>query len=276
MNREQLAAAAQALGAPEELVARSAQARAHAQGVSVDEVLAAWAGGAGVPAAAAAPPAAAAPVEPPSEPAPVEPAAVEQPAAAAVPLPSEQPVAAGSAPPAGAVAVATAPPPAVARPTAIPTLTGRHESHLALLLGVLSLFVLGFTFSFLLPAFDAASAGGATPALSEQALEGRDVYLREGCWYCHTQMVRPVVTDVGLGAVSDPAAVDYRPDTLGVQRIGPDLAHVGGREETSDPAWLAAYLVDPQSVRPGTLQPSYAHLPEAEVAALAQFLAESR
>ena len=65
---------------------------------------------------------------------------------------------------------------------------------------------------------------------------GRDIYIREGCVYCHTQAVRPIVTDVGLGAVS--VAGDYaheQPVLLGVARMGPDLMQsptVGGRRLT--------------------------------------------
>jgi len=107
--------------------------------------------------------------------------------------------------------------------------------------------------------------------------EGRTLYVAEGCWYCHTQQVRAIVTDVGLGAVS--AAGDYvheTPALYGVQRIGPDLMHVGQRPPTDDAAWLAAYLADPRSERGYSTMPAYDHLSDRQLEALAAYLAGSK
>ena len=63
---------------------------------------------------------------------------------------------------------------------------------------------------------------------------GRDLYIQEGCVYCHTQSVRPITTDLGLGAVSVPG--DYaheEPVLLGVARMGPDLMHIADRGGTT-------------------------------------------
>ena len=104
-----LAAAAEALGAPEHLVERSAAARAAAEGVAVDDLLAAWAGGAPPPSSGAAPPPAAAQPPPPA----ADPAAPAAPAPAAPPAP--EPLAAAAAAMALQPAAAAASPPAPAR-----------------------------------------------------------------------------------------------------------------------------------------------------------------
>ncbi len=128
------------------------------------------------------------------------------------------------------------------------------------------------------------------------AADGRAVYLAEGCYVCHTQAVRPIVTDVGLGAVS--VAGDYvheTPALIGSQRIGPDLMHVGGRSVEAaaaelagadgDPAvfedqareqvaaFVRSHLRDPRDARPWSIMPSYDHLSDADLAALAQYIA---
>ena len=117
---EFLARAAEIMGAPEELVQRSAEARADADGIAVEEVLKAWAGGGSPPAAAAspAPPAAAASPAPPAAPPPAAqpPPAAPTPEPATAPSPAPAPTVAAAAPPpapapAAAVAAAPLPPP---------------------------------------------------------------------------------------------------------------------------------------------------------------------
>ncbi len=97
---------------------------------------------------------------------------------------------------------------------------------------------------------------------------GRDIYLREGCSYCHTQAVRPIVTDLGLGPVS--VAGDYaheQPVLLGVARMGPDLKHIASRGGV-----VAEQLVAPRADRPWSTMPSYEHLSQAEIAALVSYI----
>lgn len=104
--------------------------------------------------------------------------------------------------------------------------------------------------------------------------QGRELYVAEGCWYCHTQQVRPIVTDVGLGPVS--VAGDYAydpPGVFGVARIGPDLAHAGSRAPTDDVGWIYEHLLDPRVERPWSTMPSYDHLGDGELAALAAYVA---
>ncbi|HKZ28191.1 MAG TPA: cbb3-type cytochrome c oxidase subunit II [Acidimicrobiia bacterium] len=267
MNSEMLAAASQALGVPKAIVQRSAQARANAGGVSLDEVLSAWSGGATL--TPAAPPPASERVP---EPAPtVE--AVDQPPA---PPPDLAP-----APPSGPAVPAVAPSPVAVleapAPEGSPVLEGRPESFIALLAGAVGLFLVAALFAFVLPALDATPASPPLSGLSALGLQGREIYVSEGCWYCHTQQVRPIVTDAKLGPVTQPDLLaSIAPDTLGIQRIGPDLAHAGSRPPTNDAGWLARFLTDPRSVRESSLQPGYGHLAEADLAALIQYLLESR
>ena len=93
--------------------------------------------------------------------------------------------------------------------------------------------------------------------------------------YCHTQQVRSVVTDFGIGPVSEPGTSPaVGPPTLGFVRIGPDLTHIGTR--TEDSADLRKVLTDPRSVNPDSLMPSYAYLSDADLGDLIQYLEESK
>lgn len=87
-------------------------------------------------------------------------------------------------------------------------------------------------------------------------LEGRDVYIREGCHVCHTQMVRALQFETaryGHYSVAGEDAYEH-PFLWGSKRTGPDLARVGGRY--SD-AWHRAHLADPRSVVPNSNMPAY-------------------
>ncbi|WP_172300366.1 cytochrome-c oxidase, cbb3-type subunit II [Pseudoruegeria sp. HB172150] len=90
-------------------------------------------------------------------------------------------------------------------------------------------------------------------------LEGRNIYIREGCYVCHSQMIRPMRDEVErYGHFSLAAESKYdHPFQWGSKRTGPDLARVGGRY--SD-AWHVAHLTDPQSVVPESLMPKYGYL----------------
>lgn len=87
-------------------------------------------------------------------------------------------------------------------------------------------------------------------------LTGRDLYIREGCVGCHTQMVRTLRSDTsryGHYSVAGEDVYEY-PFLWGSKRTGPDLARIGGRY--SD-AWHAAHLADPRSVVPVSNMPAY-------------------
>lgn len=102
-----------------------------------------------------------------------------------------------------------------------------------------------------------------TPLTAVQ-LEGRDIYIREGCTVCHTQMVRPLQHETaryGHYSVAGEDAWEH-PFLWGSKRTGPDLARVGGRY--SD-AWHMAHLMDPRSVVPVSNMPAYPWLFENQL-----------
>ena len=97
-------------------------------------------------------------------------------------------------------------------------------------------------------------------------LTGRDIYIREGCYVCHSQMIRPMRDEVeryGHYSLAAESMYDH-PHQWGSKRTGPDLARVGGRY--SD-AWHVDHLIDPQSVVPESTMPKYAFLMETKVEA---------
>lgn len=96
----------------------------------------------------------------------------------------------------------------------------------------------------------------------EQA--GRDIYVREGCYVCHSQMIRPFRDEVeryGHYSLAAESMYDH-PFQWGSERTGPDLARVGGRY--SD-AWHVQHLSNPQSVVPESIMPHYAYLKDNEL-----------
>ena len=92
-------------------------------------------------------------------------------------------------------------------------------------------------------------------------LAGRDIYIREGCYVCHSQMIRPMRDEVErYGHYSLAAESKYdHPHQWGSKRTGPDLARVGGRYSDE---WHVDHLRDPQSVVPESIMPSYGFLKE--------------
>ncbi|MFM1958898.1 MAG: cytochrome-c oxidase, cbb3-type subunit [Pseudomonadota bacterium] len=96
----------------------------------------------------------------------------------------------------------------------------------------------------------------------EQA--GRDIYVREGCYVCHSQMIRPLRDEVeryGPYSLAAESMYDH-PFQWGSKRTGPDLARVGGKY--SD-AWHVQHLTDPRSVVPESIMPPYAFLSEKDL-----------
>ncbi len=96
-------------------------------------------------------------------------------------------------------------------------------------------------------------------------LAGREIYVREGCYVCHSQMIRPMRDEVErYGHYSLAAESQYdHPFQWGSKRTGPDLARVGGRYSDE---WHVQHLIDPQSVVPESVMPSYGYLAETEIA----------
>jgi cytochrome c oxidase cbb3-type subunit I/II len=87
-------------------------------------------------------------------------------------------------------------------------------------------------------------------------LHGRDIYIREGCYTCHSQMVRPFRDEVArYGEYSKAGEFVYdHPFQWGSKRTGPDLARLGGKYPDS---WHFNHMLDPQSMSPGSIMPSY-------------------
>jgi cytochrome c oxidase cbb3-type subunit 2 len=96
------------------------------------------------------------------------------------------------------------------------------------------------------------------------ALEGRDIYIREGCYNCHSQMVRPLRAETeryGHYSLAGESVYDH-PFQFGSKRTGPDLARVGGRYSDE---WHRAHLVNPRDVVPESNMPAYPWLAEDHV-----------
>ncbi len=90
-------------------------------------------------------------------------------------------------------------------------------------------------------------------------LQGRDIYIREGCYLCHSQMVRPFRDEVArYGEYSKAGEFVYdHPFQWGSKRTGPDLARIGGKYPDS---WHYNHMLEPQSMSPGSIMPSYGWL----------------
>jgi hypothetical protein len=101
--------------------------------------------------------------------------------------------------------------------------------------------------------------GEPTPQNCADALRlGRQVYVGEGCWHCHSQFVRPVSNDSRrFGAVSQTWEYQnelQRPVLFGTRRVGPDLSREGGRRSSD---WHAVHFFRPKSVSPNSPMPDY-------------------
>ena len=99
------------------------------------------------------------------------------------------------------------------------------------------------------------------PALE---LAGRDIYVREGCYGCHSQMIRPFRSETeryGPYSVAGESVYD-RPFQWGSKRTGPDLARVGGRYSDD---WHRIHLLNPRDLVPESNMPSYPWLADREI-----------
>lgn len=107
----------------------------------------------------------------------------------------------------------------------------------------------------------------ATETVADAA-RGRQIYVREGCFYCHTQFNR--LQDRGYGPLVH--AGDYvfeTPHQLGTARTGPDLTNEGGRFPSQ---WQKAHLVEPRSVKPGSIMPSFSYLTDRDMNDLVAYI----
>ena len=95
-------------------------------------------------------------------------------------------------------------------------------------------------------------------------LEGRDVYIREGCYNCHSQMIRPFRAETeryGHYSVAGESVYDH-PFQWGSKRTGPDLARVGGRYSDD---WQRVHLINPRDVVPESNMPGYPWLVDNKI-----------
>ncbi len=116
---------------------------------------------------------------------------------------------------------------------------------LAMLMGVLP----GFALSNIPP------GPGVEPLTPLQA-EGREVYVANGCSYCHTQQVRPLAQDKIFGRPSAPGDFAYQtPELLGSERTGPDLTNIGVRQPSE--VWQYIHLYNPRAVVAESVMPSF-------------------
>ena len=103
---------------------------------------------------------------------------------------------------------------------------------------------------------------GLRPYTSAE-LRGREVYIQQGCLYCHSQQPRDrtMGPDGARGWGRPPVAGDYyydRPHLLGTMRTGPDLLNIGARQPSAD--WHLGHLYQPRAYVPGSIMPSYPYL----------------
>lgn len=248
---ESLTAAAAAMGIPEPLVERSAEARASASGASVEDLLGQWAGGEGPPVVAK--PAEVADTDAgDTEDAPVEESAVSEPTpeiVIEVPEPSTplEPVPAG--------------------PYRPPVLVGAEDSPMTVLAAVVGLFLVVVLVGLVGPSIPIDNAGARTSQIgfTDLGIDGREIYETTGCASCHTQMVRPIMADVGLGAVT----LNDTNQVLGTRRFGPDLSNVGTRLSADEIESIIGGLNGhpTQDLDPGDMSALVAYLSESRTSA---------
>ncbi len=116
---------------------------------------------------------------------------------------------------------------------------------LAVMMGVLPGIVLSRT-----------PPGPGVVPLTDIQVEGRQVYIANGCSYCHTQQVRPLPQDKAFGRPSAPGDFAYQtPELLGSQRTGPDLTNIGVRQPSE--VWQYIHLYNPRAVVKESIMPSF-------------------
>lgn len=148
-----------------------------------------------------------------------------------------------------------------------------YMSPTLIILGIVALLAFAAVVYLIVPTADRMLWDPTPRAKPYSDLEarGKRLYGREGCWYCHTQQVRPVKADANLGPISLPGDYVYdKPAFLGSERQGPDLAWVGDR--LPDKNYHIVHLKNPRATMPGSIMPAFDHLPRADLEALAAYL----
>jgi cytochrome c oxidase cbb3-type subunit I/II len=136
------------------------------------------------------------------------------------------------------------------------------EGKSALFAVLVTVAILIGGFVELLPMFSATAGPEMLPGVTPYTpleVAGRDIYIREGCYLCHSQMVRPMRAEIlryGEWTRAGEYAYDH-PFLLGSRRMGPDLQRVGGKYPD---AWHYEHMRDPRSTSPGSVMPPYTWL----------------
>ena len=233
---------AEILGIPETLVQRSAEARAEASGNTVEEVLQSWAGGEAVAASA---PAEKAPVV---EETPVEEVKEEVVVAEDVETVVEE-----------------------------ESVELKKESALVFISGVIGVALFTYFFAFVIPKNQStdlvAESLNNEIVVSQEVLEGAQVYNDLNCQSCHTQNVRLLIPDSQNGKIlKNKFANEIIIKNTGLLRLGPDLSTSATREPTNNAKWLSRYLIDSASVRDTIPHPNYDFLSVTDLDYLVTYL----
>lgn len=153
---------------------------------------------------------------------------------------------------------------------------GYGQAHRRLLEGKAAVFAIATTIVVsvgglveIVPMFSAASSlswerGDWVTPYTPLEVAGRDIYIREGCYLCHSQMIRPMRAEMlRYGEWSRAAEYQYdRPFLLGSRRTGPDLQREGGKRPD---AWHYEHMRDPRAMTAGSIMPTYPWLLTAKI-----------
>jgi len=236
---------AEILNAPVDLVQRSAEARAAASGVSVDDVLSSWAGGESVAASA------------PKEEAPV----VEE-------ITTEEVV---------EEVIEEITTEEVVEEVIEEIVEMKNESSLSFISGVLLVSIFTYLFAFAIPknqatALVSESLNNSVNVTSE-VIKGAEIYSSLNCQSCHTQNVRTLIPDTQNGKVlQNKYANATLINNVGNIRLGPDLSTNATREPTNNSQWLTRYLSDSTSVNRNIPHPNYDFLDDDDLEYLVTYL----
>ena len=249
---------AEILNAPVDLVQRSAEARAAASGVSVDEVLSSWAGGESVAASAPKEEAAAEEV--------VEEAAAEEVVEEIV-----------EEAPAAEEVVEEAAAEEVVEEIVEEIVETKNESSLSFISGVLLVGLFTFLFAFVIPKNQTTNVVSESlnnsVVVSSDVIEGAEIYSALNCQSCHTQNVRTLIPDTQNGKVlKNKYANVTLINNVGNIRLGPDLSTSATREPTNNSQWLERYLSDSTTVNRDIPHPNYDFLDEQDLEYLITYL----
>ena len=250
---------AELLNAPVDLVQRSAEARAAASGISVDDVLSSWAGGESVAASAATAPEKEAPVEEVVEEAPVKEVIKETVEDTTTEV------------------VEVAEPQEVVEEVVEEIVELKNESALSFISGVLLVGLFTFLFAFVIPKNQATEivndSLNNSVSVSNEVIKGAEVYAELNCQSCHTQNVRTLIPDTQNGKVlKNKFANETLINNVGNIRLGPDLSTGATREPTNNSQWLTRYLSDSTSVNRDIPHPSYDFLDDDDLEYLVTYL----